>query len=92
MAKTKISPYKTYRFIDKDPVIDEVRTAVEDSGLSYVEIGAKVGRKHIASTLHGWFQGGVRRPQHASVQAVLIACGKRLIVVDAIQARARKSR
>ena len=30
-----MSTYKSYSFTDKDPIIDTVRTVIEDSGASY---------------------------------------------------------
>ena len=65
--------YNTYRFKDKDPAIDKLRTVVQDSGKSYVDI-------HVASgvtvtTLRNWFKGGTRRPQHATLMAVARSLG-----------------
>jgi transcriptional regulator with XRE-family HTH domain len=65
--------YRSYNFVNKDPVIDKVRTIVQDEGLSYGEI-------HILSsvsdgTLRNWFEGETRRPQYATVAAVTSALG-----------------
>jgi hypothetical protein len=67
--------YRTYRFIDKDPVIDELRTIVQDENL--------MRRLGIVSRLSGvseaaltnWFKGDTKRPQNASVMAVGTALG-----------------
>lgn len=73
MADVRI--YRTYRFIDKDPVIDEVRTIVQDEGLmKSLKIVSQLSGLTI-TTLTNWFSGGVRRPQNASVMAVITALG-----------------
>ena len=79
MAKSNghLKPYKSYRFIDKDPVIDQVRTIVQDSELSYVEIHEKSGVS--TSTLYNWFHGHTKRPQFCTVNAVGRACGHELV-------------
>ena len=73
MTRSTIRTYTTYSFKDKDPVIDEVRTLVKDSGLSYKQIEAecRVSR----TTLRGWFHGKIRKPQSATIEAVGRACG-----------------
>lgn len=80
-SKRGIITYRSYLFKEKDPVIDALRTAVQDSTLSYQDIhhasGVSVG------TLNKWFYGDVRRPQFATVSAVALACGKRAIVFKA---------
>jgi hypothetical protein len=71
--------YKSYLFRTKDPVIDELRTLIEDS------VGSRVKGKHLvkierdggpsASAMRGWFFGKVRRPQSAGVEATGRALG-----------------
>lgn len=74
MAKrTIIKPYKSYMFKDKDPVIDVTHTIVQDSGKSYAEISEDSGVA--VSTMGNWFTGPTRRPQFATVQAVVRALG-----------------
>jgi DNA-binding phage protein len=75
-----IKSYKSYVFRDKDPVIDRVRTAVEDSGQKYKSVSAGSGVS--TTTLYSWFRGKTRRPQYATVMAVLRAVGKDLVIVD----------
>jgi len=70
----KPARYKTYNFVDKDPVIDMLRTSVKDAGLGYKEIEEASGVRR--STMKGWFHGGIRRPFHATAAAVAGACGK----------------
>jgi len=67
--------YRTYRFIDKDPVIDEVRTIVQDEGLmKRLAMAANLaGLSKV--TLDNWFNGHTRRPQNASIMAVVTSLG-----------------
>ena len=72
--------YKSYMFKNKDPIIDSIRTIVQDSGLSYTAISGLSGVS--TGTLYNWFQGETRRPQFASINAVGRACGKTLVWID----------
>lgn len=71
----QLSVYRTYRYIDKDPVIDKVRTLVQDEGLfkklSIVHQLSGVS----TSTLENWFHGDTRSPQNRTVCAVITALG-----------------
>jgi hypothetical protein len=84
MSKAKprgfLTPYKSYMFLDKDPVLDKVRTVVQDSKMSYREVHEKSGVS--VACQRAWFKGATRRPQFATVNAVLRACGKELAVVN----------
>lgn len=68
--------YKSYVFVDKDPIIDEIRTIVNESGATYAYISALSGVS--SGTLVNWFSGTTKRPQAASINAVLRALGYRL--------------
>ena len=71
--------YKSYNFVDKDPVIDEIRTVYQESGVNYKWIEANSGVT--ANTLSNWFSGKTKRPQSATIEAVLRVLGyKRAIV------------
>jgi hypothetical protein len=69
--------YRTYRWLktEKNPVIDKVRTVVQDEGLyknmtALHEIsGVSVG------ALNGWFFGDTINPQHGTIMAVLTSLG-----------------
>lgn len=74
-----VSQYLTYNFVDKDPVIDELRTRIADAGLSWQEIKAKSGVS--VGTMRGWFTKNTRRPQSATVEAVGRAIGYKRIWV-----------
>jgi hypothetical protein len=78
MAKGFI--YKSYNFTDKDPIIDEVRTVFQDAGVTkqWVEDHSGV----TSTTLHSWFEGKTRKPQAATINAVLRVLGKKLGIVD----------
>lgn len=73
--------YKSYSFKDKDPIIDKLRTVIQDEGATYAGIhedsGVSVG------TLYNWFNGTTLRPQFASVMAVTRSLGYDLELVKA---------
>ncbi len=72
MARVQI--YRTYLWIDKDPIIDAVRTVVKS------EEKLKNNMVHEISgvsttTLDNWFDGSTRRPQNSTITAVTSALG-----------------
>ena len=69
-------PYKTYMFKEKDPVIDQMRTIVQDSGMKQTAIHEASGVS--TACMNAWFHGATRRPQFATVNAVARACGQTL--------------
>jgi hypothetical protein len=71
--------YKSYSFIDKDPIIDEVRSVIAQSGWTHKRVEDESGVT--AKTLHAWFDGATRRPQAATINAVLRSLGYKLGVV-----------
>jgi hypothetical protein len=79
-------PYLTYRFIDKDPVIDVLRTAQQDANIKPGKIATASGVS--PSTIHGWFYGKTRKPQFATVVAVARSIG----AIDRIEALIRRGR
>lgn len=69
----RLTIYRTYRWIDKDPIIDAVRTVCQDERL-------KSGKVHQISgvataTLDNWFNGTTRKPQNSTVTAVTSSLG-----------------
>jgi len=75
-----INVLRSYSFVDKDPVIDVVRTMVHMSGDSYSKI-------HEASsvsvtTISNWFHGKTRRPTYACIMAVAAAVGGKCVWLD----------
>jgi DNA-binding phage protein len=76
MAKSALKVYGTYNFIDKDPVIDRMRGYVKSTGMTYSQIEDKSGVS--SSTIYNWFDGGTKRPQYATVMAVMGALGYKI--------------
>jgi hypothetical protein len=68
--------YKSYNFVDKDPIIDEVRAIYEASGANYKWIEERSGVT--TATMHGWWGGKTRKPQAATINAVLRVLGYKL--------------
>ena len=61
--------YQSYTFHDHDPAIDKIRTLIADhGGMQYVDIARRSGVT--VQTLSNWFAGRVRKPQHATLEAV----------------------
>src|SRR5262245_13850439 len=71
--------YKSYNFKDKDPIIDKIRTVVQDESASYKYIHETSGVA--SSTLHNWFDGDTKRPQFATIMAVVRALGYDMQIV-----------
>lgn len=71
--------YKSYNFTDKDPIIDEIRTIYQDSGVNYAWVHKQSGVS--TTTLTNWFTGDTKRPQAATINAVLRPLGYKLGVV-----------
>lgn len=67
--------YPSYNFVDKDPIIDRLRTIIQREGMSYPEIAERSGVT--VQTMYNWFSGPTRRPQYATVIAVAHALGYR---------------
>jgi predicted transcriptional regulator len=70
--------YKSYSFIDKDPMIDQVRTVIMDTHMTYKAIAEASGVTE--TTIRNWLDGAVKRPQAATFNAVLRACGYKLSI------------
>lgn len=71
--------YKSYNFRDKDPVIDIMRTAIQDTNVSYKELNQDSGVSVAAMT--SWFHGVTKRPQFATCQAVMKALGHEFVLI-----------
>ena len=76
-AKTKkngaLRIYRSYLFVDKDPIIDSMRTVQALSKKTYEDVERESGIRR--STLRNWFSGNVKRPQFATVAAFARAHG-----------------
>jgi transcriptional regulator with XRE-family HTH domain len=79
----RVNVYRTYQFKDKDPVIDALRTIIEESGLSekYKTVHEISGVSQ--STLNNWFKGTTKRPQYATISAVSSSLGYETTFVKA---------
>lgn len=74
--------YKSYLFVDKDPIIDQMRTAWQDAGSpKFTHIERDGGPT--ATCINNWFNGDTRRPQFASVAAFFRAIGVDLFTIKA---------
>jgi hypothetical protein len=71
MARLHI--YRTYRWIDKDPVIYAVKTVIRDEKLKNKAVHEITGVG--AATLDGWFNGDTRQPKNSTVTAVTSGLG-----------------
>jgi transcriptional regulator with XRE-family HTH domain len=71
--------YKSYSFVDKDPMIDYIRTIIHESGETLTKISEDSGVN--ANTISKWLYGETRQPRAASINAVLRALGYKLEVV-----------
>jgi DNA-binding phage protein len=73
--------YRSYNFRDKDPIIDAVRTVIQTEGVSYAAVHEASGVS--VTTLYNWFDGEVKRPQFATVMAVVRSLGYDLTLAKA---------
>jgi hypothetical protein len=72
--------YKSYSFLEKDPIIDEIRTVILNSGANYAWIENQSGVT--AQTLRAWFYGATRKPQAATINAVARSLGYKLGFIE----------
>jgi hypothetical protein len=77
MARGFITAYRCYNYTNKNPVIDKVRTVLQDEGMYAKK------QRHIlhqlsgvnVSTFEGWFEGDTKNPRHETIMATLAALG-----------------
>jgi hypothetical protein len=75
MARGFLRVYRTYNYVDKNPIIDKVRTLIQDEGLiKKLPIVHEISGVATA-TLDNWFNGTTRSPQHATIAAVITSLG-----------------
>jgi DNA-binding phage protein len=71
---TMLTPYKSYNWKDRDPVFDQLRTIISDSGMSYKQIHEESGVS--LTTLYRHFtQCSSIRTRHDVVAAIASAAG-----------------
>jgi transcriptional regulator with XRE-family HTH domain len=71
--------YKSYSFLDKDPIIDLIRTLVQQSHYSLKKIAEDSGVNQ--NTISNWLYGKTKRPQAAGINAVLRTLDYKLDIV-----------
>lgn len=59
-----------YRFIEKAPIIDVLRTGIHDDGRGIEEIAAATHGGVTAQTVRKWLFGQTKRPQYYKIAAV----------------------
>jgi len=69
----RIFSYPTYNFLEKDPVIDTLRTQLTRKHITIKDLAATSGVSQ--GTIRNWFYGETKRPSHATVKAVAVAIG-----------------
>ncbi len=85
MARTALGGYAAYNFRDHDPILDQIDRLYEKAGhdmqkrgtLQNIADETGVG----AGTLRNWRFRKTRRPQYATVAAVVRALGGQVVVV-----------
>lgn len=73
-----ISQYLSYSFVDKDPIIDSMRTILDAENATYAAVHEKSGVS--TNTLYQWFDGKTKRPQYATVMAVARSLGYDMVL------------
>lgn len=83
--------YPSYLFEEHDPVLDAIDTVIKDAGVSYTYIHEKSGVAQ--NTLRNWHLRRTKKPQFATVAAVVRACGGEIVVtMDREEARNNRLR
>lgn len=76
----------TYRFLDKDPIVDEIRTIYQGK-YSQWSMAALAAKARLApSTVGKIFAGDTKRPQNRTVDAILDALGFERRIIRKTQA------
>jgi hypothetical protein len=78
MARGALNLAKSYNFVEKKPVIDEMRTLIDHASYRAVSKETNVS----TTTLRNWFSGKTISPRTITVNKVLARYGKRLGIVD----------
>ena len=79
--------YKSYNFIDKDPIIFEIWDKVKGTSFAYIEEESGVSQ----TCLYSWFYGQTKRPQTATARAVLRSVGFDFRIVRIDEALEKKA-
>jgi len=73
MPRGRLKLYRSYNFVDKDPVIDRIRTIFQKEHVDNKDAASISGVSQ--TTLFNWFDGKTKRPQYATIAAVTLALG-----------------
>jgi DNA-binding phage protein len=65
--------YKSYSFREKDPIIDRMRTLVDEEADSMAQVSRDSGVS--TATFRAWFRGTTRRPQYCTIAATARSLG-----------------
>ena len=77
--------YGTYKFRDRDPILNKTWALIDGLGLTAKQIHDATGVS--TSTLRNWKpKGKTKRPTFCCINAVGRACGKTLVFVDSRKA------
>lgn len=71
---------RSYNFVDKLGIVDELRTAIEDSGETIDHIALRAGVS--SPTIYSMLNGKVRRPYSTTLEGIARALGKHLELAD----------
>jgi hypothetical protein len=73
---------RSYNFVDKHGIVDELRTAIQDSGepVEWIAHSAGVHR----ATIDAWLTGKTKKPYATSIEAVARALGKHITLADGV--------
>jgi transcriptional regulator with XRE-family HTH domain len=69
--------YRCYNWTKKNPVIDKMRTTLQDEGM-YAKSKRKILHELTGvsvSTYEGWFEGDTVSPRHETIMATMAALG-----------------
>jgi len=78
--RSALNTERSYLFVDKAPVIDELRTMIGDEHHAWKDVAEKSGVSY--GTLYNWFMSRTLRPQAPTINAVARVFGKKLGLVN----------
>ncbi|MEY9493792.1 hypothetical protein [Bradyrhizobium elkanii] len=77
MARGFLKIYRTYSYLTKNPVIDKMRTVLQEEGM-YSKKQRQVLHELSGvgvQTFENWFEGDVRNPRHETIMATMSSLG-----------------
>ena len=77
--------YPSYLFIDHDPVLDQIDTLISDSDMTLEQVSEQ---SHVSlSALVNWRKRKTKRPQFATIAAVVKSMGGDVVIVNRFNAK-----